>query len=159
MIKLFISYSHPDAKYVEAFMRFIVPLCKKHNVEIWYDRNITAGDDFWARIDEHLADRDIICLFISSHYLASSACNKEMMRAFNMKKTHSIAVVPIILSPCMWLENDNLKKHLALPTDGKPITEFDSEDTAWMDICSGIKPLIEKMGRQKDLKFTEIVLS
>lgn len=155
MIKLFISYSHPDAKYVEAFMRFIVPLCKKHNVEIWYDRNITAGDDFWARIDEHLADRDIICLFISSHYLASSACNKEMMRAFNMKKTHSIAVVPIILSPCMWLENDNLKKHLALPTDGKPITEFDSEDTAWMDICSGIKPLIEKMGRQKDLKFTE----
>lgn len=56
----------------------------------------------------------------------------------------------------MWLENDNLKKHLALPTDGKPITEFDSEDTAWMDICSGIKPLIEKMGRQKDLKFTEM---
>lgn len=33
MSKLFISYSHPDAKYVEAFMRFIVPLCKKHNVE------------------------------------------------------------------------------------------------------------------------------
>ena len=34
MIKLFISYSHPDAKYVEVFMRFIVPLCEKHNVEI-----------------------------------------------------------------------------------------------------------------------------
>ena len=42
MIKLFINYSHPDAKYVEAFMRFIVPLCEKHNVEIWYDCNITA---------------------------------------------------------------------------------------------------------------------
>ncbi len=100
---------------------------------MWYDRNITAGDDFWARIDEHIADRDIVCLFISSHYLASNAYKEEMRRAFDMKKSRDVAIVSIILSPCMWLENDNLKRCLALPTDGKPITEFDSEDNAWMD--------------------------
>lgn len=155
MIKLFISYSHSDATHIDAFRRFIVPLCEKHNVEMWYDRNITAGDDFWARIDEHLADRDIICLFISSHYLASDACKEEMRRAFDMKKRLGIAVVPIILAPCMWLENDDLKKYLALPTDGKPITDFNNEDTAWMNICEGIKPVFEKMGRLKGLEFTE----
>ena len=67
MIKLFISYSHPDGVYIETFRRFMAPLCDSSRVDMWYDRNITAGDDFWARIDEHLKDRDIVCLFISSH--------------------------------------------------------------------------------------------
>ena len=155
MIKLFVSYSHPDGEYIETFKRFIKPLCKKYNVDIWYDCNITAGDDFWKRIDEHLIDRDIVCLFISSHYLASSACNEEMRRAFNMKKSHGIAVVPIILSPCMWLENDDLKKCLALPKDGQPVKEFDNKDNAWMNVCTAMKLVIEKMERLKGLKFKE----
>ena len=154
MIKLFISYSHPDGEYIETFRRFMAPLCE-NRVELWYDRNITAGDDFWAQIDEHLADRDIVCLFISSHYLASNACKEEMKRAFEMKRNRGIAVVPIILSPCMWLENENLKRSLALPTDGKPITEFDNQDNAWMDVCKGMKPVIEKMEKLKELKFKE----
>lgn len=155
MIKLFISYSHPDGVYIETFRRFMTPLCDSNRVEMWYDRNIAAGDDFWAQIDEHLKDRDIVCLFISSHYLASKACKEEMKRAFEMKRNRGIAVIPIILSHCMWLVNDNLKRCLALPTDGKPVTEFDSQDKAWVDICTGLEPVIEKMERLKELKFKE----
>ena len=153
MIKLFISYSHPDEVFVETFIRFMVPLCENNNVNVWYDRNITAGDDFWERIDEHLIDRDIVCLFISSHYLASNACKEEMKRAYEMKEKRGISVVPIILSPCMWLENKNIKKHLALPTDGTPVSNYQSQDEAWKNVCEGMKPVIDNMKRLKELQF------
>lgn len=155
MVKIFISYSHADGTYIETFLRFMQPLCDSENVDIWYDRNITAGDDFWARIDEHLMERDIVCLFVSSYYLASDACKEEMKRAFEMIQSHGISVVPIILSPCMWLENDKLKKRLALPTDGKPISNFESQDDAWMNVCQELKPIIDNWIKLKELHFSE----
>lgn len=155
MVKLFISYSHADGIYIETFIRFMQPFCDNGKVDIWYDRNITAGDDFWARIDEHLAERDIVCLFISSYYLASDACKEEMKRAFEMKLHHGIAIIPIILSPSMWQENDKIKKCLALPTDGKPISDFQRQDDGWINICQGIKPVIEKMELLKGLLFKD----
>lgn len=153
MIKLFISYSHPDSEHVETFIRFMSPLCDNERVDIWYDRNITAGEDFWSRIDEHLEDRDIVCLFISSYYLASKACKEEMKRAFELKKTSGVSVVPIILSTCLWLDIDNLKRSLALPTDGIPISQFNNVDDAWVVVCEGMKAVIERMERLKELQF------
>lgn len=153
MLKLFISYSHPDGAYIEAFIRFMAPLRDNGSVEMWYDRDITAGDDFWEKIDAHLTDRDVVCLFISSNYLASKACKEEMKRAYEMQKTRGIAVVPIILSNCLWQENERLKRSLALPTDGKPVAGFNNQDDAWMDVCRGMKPVIERLKKVKDLVF------
>lgn len=155
MIKLFISYSHHDCEHIETFRRFMSPICDNYGVDMWYDRNITVGDDFWARIEEHLIDRDIICLFISSHYLASKACKEEMNRALKLKKSHGITVVSIILSPCMWDANNDLSKSLALPTDGNPVTKFDNSEDAWMDVCKNLKPVIEKTSQLKGLTFRD----
>ena len=155
MVNIFLSYSHWDGSYIEDFRRFIQPLCDNGRVDLWYDRNIMAGDDFWSRIDEHLGNRDIICLFISKHYLASPACKEEMNRAFLMKQHHNIAVVPIILSPCLWLDDVKLNSALALPTDGKPVSGFDDKDIAWMKVCEGLKAIIAKMERLKELRLNE----
>lgn len=153
MVKLFISYSHLDGAYIEAFLRFMAPLRDNGSVEMWYDRDITAGDDFWAKIDSHLADRDMVCLFISSYYLASGACKEEMKRAYEMQKTRGIAVVPIILSNCMWQVDERLKRSLALPTDGSPVAGFNNQDDAWMDVCKGMRSVIEKLNKMKSLAF------
>lgn len=86
MLKLFISYSHPDEHFVQDFLRHTTMLEELGLIqERWYDRNITAGDDFWNRIDEHLADRDIVCCFISSHYIGSKACRKELEKALELR--------------------------------------------------------------------------
>lgn len=67
MLKLFISYSHTDESKVCDFITYMTPLTTGENnqLDIWYDRNIKAGDDFWDEIESHLADRDIVCLFLS----------------------------------------------------------------------------------------------
>ena len=65
MMKLFVSYSHADESKVTNFIKYMAPLTGGDNpvLEIWYDREIKAGDDFWDRINEHLENRDVISIF------------------------------------------------------------------------------------------------
>ena len=153
MIRLFISYSHPDRQYIESFLRHTAPLRDEYDVDMWFDGNIDAGDDFWQRIDEHLKDRDIVCLFISSYYLSSKACKKEMQTAFDIGQSKGISVIPIILSPCAWTDNKLISCKLAIPTDGVAVSTFSNQDEAWVDIYNGLKKVVLSYKRVKELSF------
>ena len=159
MIRLFISYSHPDSHYIEAFIRHTAPLRDEYDVDMWYDRNIDAGDDFWQRIGEHLADRDIVCVFVSSYYLNSKACKKEMQTAFEFEKTKGIIVIPIILSPCAWKDNNLLSRCLAIPTDGVAVSSFSDQDEAWLNVYDNLKRVVLSIKRIKDLSFSSAFVS
>lgn len=157
MLKLFISYSHPDEHFVQDFLRHTIMLEELGLIqERWYDRKITAGDDFWDRIDEHLADRDIICCFISSHYIGSKACRKELEKALELRKQNGVVVIPIILSHCSWLDLPDVKRLLAMPTDGKPISGYTDADEAWLDVYNQLKSVAERYIRLNNLSFSDV---
>jgi hypothetical protein len=158
MLKLFVSYSHDNEGEVNEFIKFMAPLTKGENplLEIWYDRNIKAGDNFWNEIDNHLAQRDIICLFLSSSYLASSSCGKETRKALEKHKNEGVLVIPIIISTCPWLDfNTDLKNLLAVPTDAKPINSYASREDGWMDVYNQIKKAAQAYEKFKDLKISD----
>lgn len=154
MIRLFISYSHFNKEYIDSFLLHTAPLRNEFEVDMWYDRDIDAGDDFWQRIDEHLADRDIVCIFVSAYYLASKSCIKEMQTAFGLKKAKGITVIPIILTPCAWTDNKFLSRSLAVPTDGIPVANFSNQDEVWVDIYNKLKKIILSIKQIKELSFT-----
>lgn len=157
-MKLFISYSHSDGKYIERFIKQLAPItgADKLITDVWYDREITAGDDFWDRINQHLDNRDIICLFISPDYIASKSCREELRRALIRRKEDGILVIPIVLRPCPWLDLDeSLTKILAAPTDGKPVSKFDDEDDAWMDVYNQVKKAVEKYSKIREIRFKQ----
>lgn len=151
-LQLFISYSHLDEKYIEEFIKHIAPLKSNGFVEYWYDRKNYGGDQFQEKIDGKIEDSDIICLFISSNFLSSPACLKEKEIALKLKKERNIRVVPIILSSCGWLDDHHLSSLLALPTDGKPISNFENRDDGWLDVYKGVKDLVLKEIRLRQLK-------
>lgn len=155
VLKLFISYSHNDSQSVQDFLRHTSPLRDTGILDMWYDQNITAGDDFWDKIDEHLADRDIVCCLISSYYISSGACKKELQTALELRKTKGILVIPIILSPCAWMDLPNIKRLLAIPSDGIPVSSFTNSDEAWLDVYNHLKNASEKHARLKELSFSE----
>lgn len=154
-IKLFISYSHLDEEYVKAFIRHIAPLKVNGLIEAWYDRKIIAGSDYQNKINNKLEDADVVCLFISANFLSSSACIEEKNNAFNLMKKVGITILPIILSPCGWLDDKDLSPLLALPTDGKPITDFSSPDNAWKIIYDGLKDVLVHEIKIKTLEITD----
>ncbi len=158
-LRLFISYSHQDnldsKLYVEEFKKHITPLKDNGLIEDWYDRKILPGDKFQTEIDNNLEDADIVCLFISSDFLSSNSCKKEKKKALELGKQKGIPVIPIILSPCGWKDDRDISSLLALPTDGQCVSSFEDRNEAWNDVYNGLRTVIDKELRIKQLKITE----
>lgn len=158
-LKLFISYSHEDniseKSYIKEFIKYIAPLKNNGSIEVWHDREILSGEEYLNIIDNNLEDADIICLFISSKFFASSSCMNEKNKAFELRKKKVIPVIPIILSACGWKDDKDICKLLALPTDGMPVSKFSDRDEAWHDVYSELKKIIEKEIKIRQLEIKE----
>lgn len=158
MIKLFISYSHKDESLIEEFRSHLTPLISNGTIEDWYDRKIIAGDKYQDKIDNNLDDADIICLMISSDFLASTACVKETDDALQLREIKGIRVIPIILRPCDWTSCNEFNDLLCIPTDGKAITNFNNNDNGWTDTINWLKEacnsinLIENLELKQEFK-------
>ncbi|OGL46415.1 MAG: toll-Interleukin receptor [Candidatus Schekmanbacteria bacterium RBG_16_38_10] len=152
-LKLVISYSHPDKDHIEKFTKHITPLSDL--IDIWYDGKIIPGQDFQDNIDKNFENADIVCLFISADFLSSNSCLDERKSVIELKKKKGIAVIPVILSRCGWLDDKEISTLKALPTDGKPISDFTDSNEAWNTVYHGVKEVIEKEIKIKQLKITE----
>jgi hypothetical protein len=153
-IKLFISYSHEDPEDIDMLIKHLAPLKTKGMIDIWSDSKINAGQEFQDEIDSKLEFSDIVCLLISPNFLTSNACLKEKEIAFELKKKKGFLVVPIILTHCGWLDDGDLSKSLALPTDGKEIASYSDKNEAWHIVYEGIKELV-----YQEYKIREIEIS
>lgn len=155
MNKLFISYSHKDENLVEDFINHVAPLKNNGIVSEWYDRKIETGEEFQNEIDNNLENADIICLIISSNFLASNTCLEEKDSALKLRKRKGIRVVPIILSPCAWTTHKELSELLAIPTDGKPVTSFSDKNESWLDVINWIVEVCNSVNTIKSLKIKD----
>lgn len=158
-LKLFISYSHQDNlsdnAYIDQFKKHIAPLKSNGLLDEWYDRLILASKDFQNEIDNNLEDADIICLFISSNFLSSKSCMDEKKKALKLRKKMDVPVIPIILSHCGWIDDKDISKLLALPTDGKPVSGFHNRDEVWQNVYNELKKIIENIIKIKQLEIKE----
>lgn len=154
-MKIFISYSHRDEDYINEFRKHISPLRKNEQLHDWYDRKILGGDDFQEKIDNNLNDADIICLFISHNFIASDACNKEIVDSLQLRKDKGIRVICIILSPCAWTDVKGLKELLAMPTDGTPISSYADNNTGWLNVYNQLKQVIKYENCINELDFSQ----
>ena len=154
-LKLFISYSHADEDRIDEFRKHTAPLKNNGLISEWYDRKITAGQNFRGEIDNNLEDADIICLFISANFLSSRECIKEKTDAIELKRKKGISVIPIILSDCGWLDDRDISPLLALPTDGKPISQFKDSHAGWNSVYEGLKFVLQQETTIRRIEISE----
>src|SRR5260370_28245377 len=67
-----------------------------------------------------------------------------MMKALARHETHLVRVIPIILRPTDWTDTP-FAKLKALPTDGKAVTLWRTNDEAFLDVVKGIKRAIRDL--------------
>lgn len=142
-IKCFISYSHKDKRMANRFLDHFKALQRLYNIDNWYDGMIPAGEDIDKEVLTNLKDSDIVFLLISPNFISSYYCfEKELKTAIGRHKKNNCIVIPIILRSFV-SGNYPFSKLKYIPTDGKPIDQFKTQNDGFVDAFTGIKNLLE----------------
>ena len=121
-LKVFISYSHADKKFLDSLLKHLSLLKRMQIIESWIDQEIKAGDHWDAKISEKMSSASIFLLLVSADFIASNYCYEvEMDTALDMDAKKTARVIPIILRSCLWKES-KLGHLQALPSEAKPIS-------------------------------------
>ncbi|MGO4127410.1 toll/interleukin-1 receptor domain-containing protein [Inquilinus sp. YAF38] len=141
--KAFISYSHADEKALERLHKHMAMLRREGDISTWTDNQVLAGDSVDTEISKNLEDSGIFIALLSPDYLASNYCyEKEFARAQELCLAGSMRIVPVVIEPCDW-SSSPFREYLALPKDGKAISEWTNQNNAYLDVVSGIRRLIK----------------
>ena len=156
-VKIFFCYAHEDEALLNKLKRHLWPLQRQGLIDVWHDRDISAGTEWEHEISQHLNAAQIILLLVSPDFMYSEYCyGVEMKRAIERHQRGEARVVPIIMRSVYW---QGILGHLqALPTDAKPVRSWADVDEALYNVTEGIRTVVEQIG-MKSLLSSEVLLS
>ncbi len=151
-IEVFFSYAHEDEELRDELAKHLKLLERQKVISAWYDRDISAGDDWKQEIEQRLNSADVILLLISADFLASDFCwGVELDRAMERHETVQARVIPIILREVDW-KGAPFGKLQALPKNAEPVTNWANRDQAFADIARGIRQVVKELQEPEELE-------
>lgn len=142
-INAFISYSHADEKALDRLHKHLAMLLRDGILEAWTDHQILAGDKLGDKIDDNLEKSKLFLALLSPDYLASNYCyEKEFLHAQSLASAGKIRIIPVILEPCDWISSP-FSEYLAVPKDGKPVSEWANQNNAYLDVVTSLRRVIQ----------------
>lgn len=137
-VKIFFCYAREDEFLLNKLKTHLKPLQRQGLIDVWHDRDISAGTEWEPEITKHLNEAEIILLLVSPDFMNSDYCyGIEMKRALEKYEAGEAHVLPIILRPTLW-KLTPFAGLTALPLDGKPVTSWLDMDEAWLNVTQGI---------------------
>lgn len=146
-IEVFLCYAHEDEPLRKELTIHLGVLRRQGFLNVWHDREISAGTERAREIDKHLNTAHIILLLISQYFMDSDYCYLvEMAQAIERHERGEARVIPIILRP-VFFKRAPFAKLQHLPTSGKPVAGADwhSQDEAFFDVAEGIRKVAEEL--------------
>jgi hypothetical protein len=143
---IFFCYAHEDEVLVNKLKTHLRPLQRQGIIDLWHDRDISAGAEWEQEVKKYLSEAQIILLMVSPDFIDSEYCySVEMKEALARHDRGEVRVIPIILRPVYW--QGILDKLQALPTDAKPVvsSSWHSLDEAFFDVAEGIREVVKSL--------------
>ncbi|HEY2913658.1 MAG TPA: COR domain-containing protein [Candidatus Angelobacter sp.] len=151
-LRLFLSYSHKDKKYVDELRKALKPTERNGLIQPWYDGEITAGEEWKPLIEQRLRDADIIVCQLSRDFLYSDFCMlNELETAIQRKEAGEAGLVAYVLHDCDWKET-KVAKFQILPSEAKAIDGRSNKHKYWTEIADGIKAVAKKLREQEPIR-------
>lgn len=98
--KVFISYSHKDAKWLERLRVHLMPIERDGIVDLWDDTKIAVGMQWKGAIQDALETSRAAVLLISGDFLASDfIAEHELPRLLERAQAGGTTIIPVNLSP------------------------------------------------------------
>jgi internalin A len=143
-LRIFLSYSHKDEKHLDELRKDLKLMERNGLILPWYDRELSAGEKWNARILQELTEADVIVCQLSRDFLASDFCVlAELDTAIQRKEAGQAELIGYVLHNCGWKEVPKLKEFQILPRDGKPLGS--NKDKYWRAIAEGIQESLKKL--------------
>ena len=131
--KVFVSYSHKDAAWLERFKVHLKPLEREGRIVLWDDTGIKAGDKWRTSIEQGLTSAKAAVLLVSADFLASDFISaNELPRLLSAAESEGAIILPLIVKPCRFQQTAGLSEFQAVNSPSEPLismTESDSEQT------------------------------
>lgn len=122
---IFISYSHQDEEWKYRLHQHLEALGMAECYEVWEDRQIEAGDDWFQKIQAAMSRAKLAILLVSIPFLNSKFIkSQEVPALLQQKKKAGLRIIPIILKPCPWKTREWLAIPQVRPVDGRPLAGF-----------------------------------
>src|SRR2546421_3669197 len=102
-VKIFFCYAHEDESLLNNLKIHLRLLQRQGLIDVWHDRDISAGMEWEQEISKHLNSAQIILLLVSSDFIDSDYCySVEMKRAMERNEKGEARVIPVIFRPVTW---------------------------------------------------------
>ncbi|MGF1524526.1 MAG: toll/interleukin-1 receptor domain-containing protein [Leptolyngbyaceae cyanobacterium] len=147
-LDVFISYARKDEDLKEELEVHLSTLIRQNKIKPWQDRTIEAGTEWDPQIKAALEAAHIILLLITPRFIASDYINDvELAQAIERHRAGTARVVPIILKP-VDLVGTPISQLQALPKDAKPVTRWEDQDEAFLDVVKGLRRVVDSLSTQ-----------
>jgi hypothetical protein len=144
---VFISYSHKDEAWKDRLLTHLGVLQSQGLLELWDDRRIAAGEDWYAAIQAAMRRASVAVLLISADFLTSKfILGEEVPRLLARRDAEGVRVIPLIVRPCAWQVVPWLRRLQARPRDGRPLSAG-SESQVDADLAALAVELYELLQR------------
>lgn len=142
---VFISYSHKDEDWKNRLRPHLKLLEQVGHVIIWDDRHIDTGSLWYDKIKGVMESAAVAVCLISSDYLSSDFCVKEEVPyLLERRERDGMALLPVLVRPCLWQAVPWLKSTQMIPRDGQSVSvDFeDREDVVFTEVAASIYKIV-----------------
>jgi hypothetical protein len=99
--KVFISYSHKDAKWLDRLMVHLKPLKLAGITDVWADTRIDPGQIWRDEIKQALAETKVAILLVSIDFINSDFISTDELPPLLMAaKNEGVSILQVIVGPC-----------------------------------------------------------
>jgi len=116
-------------------------------VTSWSDARIVSPINWDETTKQNFTEANIVLVLVSPELLSSPFMRSdELKRMLERYESESVRIIPIIVRPVFW-ETSKLGHLDALPSNGRPITEWEDSDAAYKNIDEGLNKAINEVNK------------
>jgi|GEM_PF-3663852 len=142
--RVFVSYSHKDAAWLERLNVHLRPLVRSGMVDLWDDTKIVPGRDWRLEIQEAIESASVAVLLVSADFLASEFVTRdEIPRLLSTAAERGTLIVSVILGPSMYEQTPEISRFQAINPPSNPLCDMN-----WGDAERTFKRLAETVARR-----------
>ena len=148
-IKTYVSYSKDDNELVKKILKHFQVIIKKHNLLVWEQENINAGDNEKQIRTENLQSSEIFICLISPNYLTDPVILKNEIEIIVEKvQSDKCLIIPIIMKD-IYEDSSPFPDYKSVLYKYKAIFSHRSPNEAIVDIMRQISSAITQFNDKK----------